>query len=53
MREVKITIIAAEALKSKWTVLINYKYKDKLDATYLFFSYLFAFMLENGGVEGK
>lgn len=53
MREVKISIISAETLKSKWTVLINYKYKDKLDDTYLYSSYLFAFMMENGGVEGK
>jgi len=53
MREVKITIIAAEVLKSKWTVLINYKYKDKLDVTYKVFSYLFAFMMENGRMEEK
>lgn len=53
MREVNITIIAAETLKSKWTVLINYKYKDKLDATCKFFSYLFAFMMENGEEKGK
>lgn len=53
MREVKISIVAAETLKTKWTVLINYKYKDKLDDTNLCFIYLFAFMMENGGVEGK
>lgn len=48
-----MSIIVADTLKSKWTVLINYKYKDKLDDTYLCFSYLFAFTMENGGVEGK
>lgn len=53
MREAKISIVVAETFKSKWTVPINYKYKDKLDDTYLCFSYLFAFMMENGGVEVK